>query len=227
MCEERVTKAIEKSAYNYPALAEALRRLEIVHCGMDMSVFIDIAEEALFTVVRGTNPSVFRDLGNDVLVALGCVPWRTSSVVCEYQTVRKRYPSYRSFGAGYSLGGTVIHEVACMFDHDPEFSFTRVDVFNAGGSPLRRQSSSLHNTNFHSHRIDGDPLSRYYQPPGIGASVEHVGRRTRKAHSLTNFVPNGLTRLTLLCEPRASAVQTQAKASNSEIEVCVFVDKTP
>ncbi|CAE8615345.1 unnamed protein product [Polarella glacialis] len=63
---------------------------------------------------------------------------------------------YDSYGCGHSLGGTVMHELACRFEEEPAYAFTTVDVFNAG---------------FYSHRVAGDLVSCFHEPlVEIGAS---------------------------------------------------------
>lgn len=191
MCERRISAALQNAGQHYrrnQALSADLRRLVVVYASRDMACFADREEERLYTAVRGTNALSCRDLCNDVLIAAGYPPRRATTVLEEYRRVRLLYPDYQSFGCGHSLGGTVMHELAYTLEGDTELSFVRVDVFNAGGSPLRRRYTALDQTLFFSHRVDGDFVSRWYEPPG-GQNLDYKGRRGQGAHFLTNFLP--------------------------------------
>mmetsp|Transcript_81674 Transcript_81674/g.263606 ORF Transcript_81674/g.263606 Transcript_81674/m.263606 type:complete len:269 (-) Transcript_81674:177-983(-) len=142
----------------------------------------------MFTCLRGTNPGSCRDLSNDVLVIFGCWLCRTKWVLEEYCHTRRKFPGYRSFGSGHSLGGTVMTELAHLVEEQPDLAFHRVDVFNTGGSPLARSYSGLKVTEYNSHRVQGDLVSRYFRAPG--RTLEHPQRPEYHPHSLQQFLPD-------------------------------------
>ncbi|CAE8644121.1 unnamed protein product, partial [Polarella glacialis] len=95
-----------------------------------------------------------RDLIDDARVIFGFPP-------------AGRYPSYDSYGCGHSLGGTVMHELACRFEEEPAYAFTTVD--------------------FYSHRVAGDLIgaSRGGSPPAAPgakakAGLEELSSPTRR-----------------------------------------------
>merc|ERR1712226_187282 len=106
-----------------------LARLKVVYVSPDMVGLADVSKRRLFTAVRGTDATSARDLGNDLLIALGYGTARTSEVELEYCKLRRRFPMYDSYGCGHSLGGTVMHELAQMMEKTPALAFKRVDVF--------------------------------------------------------------------------------------------------
>lgn len=191
---DKVQAALLEASREYPQFSEELQRMVVVLVTVDLACFVDHTEERCYTAVRGTSPTVCRDLCNDMLIAMGRPPNRATGVMEEYRAVRQRFPTYKSYGCGHSLGGTVMHEMAYRLERDPEFAFHRVDVFNAGGSPLRRRYTALSFTEFNAHRVAGDALSSFYVPPG-GSSrddVEHherVAGARNGAHGLGNFLP--------------------------------------
>eukprot|EP00928_Gymnodinium_smaydae_P040792 TRINITY_DN27632_c0_g1_i1.p1 TRINITY_DN27632_c0_g1~~TRINITY_DN27632_c0_g1_i1.p1 ORF type:complete len:405 (+),score=72.06 TRINITY_DN27632_c0_g1_i1:63-1217(+) len=185
-----VASALREAASEYPSMRAELDNLEVVYADADCACLVSHPQMQLFTVVRGTDVLTPRDLGNDVLVAVGASPMRVESVRKAYCKVRQRFPNYVSYGTGYSLGGTVMTDLAYQLEKDTRHFFARVDVFNAGGSPLRRRYTALHVTEFNAHRAQGDILSYFYQAPG-----RHVEWEPREdywaAHSLGHFLPEG------------------------------------
>jgi len=69
-------------------------------------------------------------------------------------------------------------------------AFRRVDVFNSGGSPFARAYTDLKVTQYNSHRVAQDWVSRYFQAPGN--TVEHPLRPEYPAHSMHHFLPEPL-----------------------------------
>jgi hypothetical protein len=154
-----------------------------------MAILVDHEDFQLFTCVRGTNPFVARDLSDDARVIMGLPPARVDDAKAAYRAVCRRFPGYRSYGCGHSLGGSVMHELAYVFEKRPEYRFTRVDVFNAGASPFQRRNSALKHTVLMSHRVTGDLVSYFYDPPG-GGTIEHKERpQFGGAHWMGHFLP--------------------------------------
>lgn len=162
-CMERV---LLKNCQLYPRYALMLGCLKVVFGSRDMVIFVDDTGRQMFTAVRGTNPMNIRDLADDALVALGYTPSRMSDVQQTYIKFRGENPSYRSYACGHSLGGAILHELACGLEACPESAFDRVDVFNAVGSPLRKGENIVNRMRFYSHRVESDLLSMFYVPPG-------------------------------------------------------------
>lgn len=206
--EDRLTTAgvlevaLVQSSQKYPVFAGDLARLQVAYAGMDVAIFVDHERRAVFTSLRGTSLSCPRDLGNDCLVALGCTSLRLAYVKEIYINIRTQYPGYTSYGCGHSLGGTVMHELACSVEIEPLLAFERVDVFNAGGSPFRRGFSALDRTEFNAHRVAGDLVSYFYRPPGGmsgtrgGRVIQHTKKPDLFAHGLGHFLPD-VRRLTV------------------------------
>jgi len=182
-----VDRAVLEATRDYPEFANELGSLRIAHCSMDMVCFVDHGGGRLFTAIRGTDTTMPRDLGNDVLIALGFSTWRTEHVQVEYRAVRDTFSTYRSYGCGHSLGGTIMHELAYSLGDEPKYAFTRVDVFNAGGSPFRQSQTPLLTTEFFSHRVVGDLVSYFYEAGGrtvlYNADPEH------NIHLMGHFLP--------------------------------------
>jgi len=187
LCIPLIEEALSKARKLYPSMEKHLRDIEVVHATDDMSCFADHTNERLFTAVRGTDILTLRDLGNDALIAFGYEPYRSGLVEAEYQIVRTKYPTYESYGCGHSLGGSVMNTLAYHLEKHPELSFTRVDVFNAGGSPLMRRYTALHRTQFNSHRVANDLISMYFQP--AGETVEHPANSEFNSHAMGHFLP--------------------------------------
>merc|ERR1712039_10772 len=145
--------ALLHSCSEYPRYGTELGRLHVVHTSEDLAIFVDHEEELLFTSVRGTNPFVPRDLSDDVLVILGYAPTRVEDVKHAYCSIRDQFPTYESFGCGHSLGGSVMHEIACSLEKEAKYAFARVDVFNPGGSPFQRRADPLTLTKFFAHCV--------------------------------------------------------------------------
>lgn len=193
-CIHRVRLALRQARLDYPDRAAELRRLVVEHASLDLVCFADHKEARLFTAVRGTdrglNPlTTPRDWNNDVLILFGLPPCRTSKALNEYRSVKSRFPLYKSFASGHSLGATIVEHLALYVEEDAPYRFSRVDVFNTGSSPLKRTPSMLTVTELHAHRVPGDWASEYYQPPG-GANLHtykpkhHVESRHRLGHFL-------------------------------------------
>ncbi|CAK0882927.1 unnamed protein product [Prorocentrum cordatum] len=184
-----VEAALVRSCLDYPRYAGKLGRLAVAHASQDMAVLVDHEDAQLFACVRGTSPFVPRDLSDDARVIMGLPPARVADAKAAYRAVRKQFPGYRSYGCGHSLGGSVMHELAYVFEKSPRYRFTRVDVFNAGGSPLQRRNAALKHTVFLSHRVTGDLVSYFYDPPG-GGTIEHKERpQFGGAHWMGHFLP--------------------------------------
>lgn len=184
-----VEAALVKSCLNYPRYAKELGRLVVAHASQDMAILVDHEGRRLFTCIRGTNPFMPRDLSDDARVILGMPPTRVDDAKSAYRSACKRFPDYKSYGCGHSLGGAVMHELAYLFETHPNCRFTRVDVFNAGGSPLQRRYSALRHTVLMSHRVTGDLVSYFYEPPGGGTIDHKVRPQCGGAHWMGHFLP--------------------------------------
>lgn len=182
-----VDRALMEAMKDYPEFADDLGNLSIVHASADLVCFVDHLGCRIFTAIRGTDFLTPRDLGNDALIALGFSTVRAEHVRDEYRTVRERYPSYKSYGCGHSLGGVVMHELAYSLGDQREYAFTRVDVFNAGGSPFGRSQTPLADTEFLSHRVVGDLVSYFYQP--LGRTVLYEPDPEHSVHLMGHFLP--------------------------------------
>jgi len=192
---EMVEAALLRSCLLYPRFAGELRKLVVVAADEDLAIFSDARGRRLFTSLRGTSPFKARDLGDDALVALGYPPTRVECVRRIYRGVRDQFLGYRSYGCGHSLGGSVLHELACSLEQEPAYAFDRIDVFNAGGSPLQPTTSALRRTAFFSHRTEGDLVSLFYKPPGgidNGSSrvvLHQVDPMSGSVHRMGHFLP--------------------------------------
>jgi len=187
-CSERVDAVLQEACDEYPQFAGELRALSVVGACADFSFFADHGSKNLFMAVRGTDFRVCRDICNDIDIALGYPPRRAACADREYRKVRSQFSQYASFGCGHSLGGSIMHELAYNLEKESDYAFVRVDVFNAGGSPLRRRYTALNRTEFNSHRVVGDLVSLFYEPPG-GKTIEHDRVPNIDAHRLVHFLP--------------------------------------
>lgn len=187
-CADRVEAVLQDACDEFPQFATELQALTVVGACDDFSFFADHDSKNLFMAVRGTDLRVCRDICNDVYIALGYPPRRAASADREYRKVRSQFSQYASFGCGHSLGGSIMHELAYNLEKEPDYAFVRVDVFNAGGSPLRRRYTALNRTEFNSHRVVGDLVSLFYEPPG-GKTIEHDRVPNIDAHRLVHFLP--------------------------------------
>jgi hypothetical protein len=204
-CAGTIEVALTQSCLKYPAFQRELACLQVVHATPDITILVDHEGKRLFTSIRGTNVATARDIGNDVLVVLGCNTVRSSYIEETYTEVRKNYPTYKSYGCGHSLGGTIMHELACTVENDPELVFQRVDVFNAGGSPFKRGFKELVHTEFNAHRTGGDLVSFFYRPPGSGITrggrvIQHPTDPRYHAHRLGHFLPPRRTTMQAIVE---------------------------
>jgi len=194
-CACVVEMALVQAITKYPLYADELARLVVAHASPDVAIFVDHEKQRIFTSVRGTCPTSARDLGNDALIVFGVTPARVYYVRHTYASIRKLYPKYESFGCGHSLGGSIMHDLAHGVEEEPELRFDRVDVFNAGGSPFRKNYSALNYTEFNAHRVAGDIVSYFYQPPGAGGNsrggrtIQHDLDPKFMAHGLGHFLP--------------------------------------
>lgn len=188
-----VEAALLQACQMYPRYEKELGRLLLVHVGEDLLIFADHKTRRLFTALRGTNPLKARDLADDARVALGYPPARADDAICSYSRIRRQFSVYETYGCGHSLGGSVLHELACRVGKDPSLAFTRVDVFNAGGSPLQQPAVALWRTRFFAHCVEGDMVSLFYEPPGgngCGAQViVHKEDPRFGKHRMGNFLP--------------------------------------
>lgn len=186
-CNEQIEIALLEARRTYPQYKEELGRLRVVHASHDLTIFVDDLELRMFTSLRGTDCRTCRDLCNDLLIIGGCWLCRTKWARAEYCHARRILgANYASYGCGHSLGGTVMTELAHILENDELFKFTRVDVFNTGGSPLSRGYVGLSKTVFFAHRVPGDWVSRFFHVPGI---QEHPQRPEHCSHSLHHFLP--------------------------------------
>mmetsp|Transcript_72811 Transcript_72811/g.201867 ORF Transcript_72811/g.201867 Transcript_72811/m.201867 type:complete len:392 (-) Transcript_72811:256-1431(-) len=192
---ESVATALHRASLEFPRHAAELRALDVVHACLDMVVLADHERRRLFTAARGTDnklrrATLPRDIGNDALVVFGLGPRRVRRLTRAYAQACEHCPGYASFGAGHSLGGTVIHGLAVWAEVGSRSSaFRRVDLFNPGSSPLakvfpRRRPKR---TEVHCHRVVGDLVSRFHSKEG----VRHEHRRVQGVHPhlLTHFLP--------------------------------------
>mmetsp|Transcript_38541 Transcript_38541/g.86669 ORF Transcript_38541/g.86669 Transcript_38541/m.86669 type:complete len:413 (-) Transcript_38541:56-1294(-) len=201
-CRERIQRRLDKVCPEFPEQEDILRRLEVVHATLDLTICADNTEEKLYVAARGTdlregiNPwTTPRDLTNDLQIFIGQSPARASQVAQEYRKVRKEYPKYRTYCSGHSLGGNVVQQLAQTMEAEEDFRFTRVDIFNTGASPLRRCVVDIMHTDFRVHRVAGDWVSQYYDVHKIAPSVvmttlqpkEHLSDRP---HNLGHFLPD-------------------------------------
>ncbi|CAE8635913.1 unnamed protein product [Polarella glacialis] len=197
-CVGRIQLKLAEVARDYPDHEPVLRRLVVEHASLDLVCFVDHEEERLFTAARGTDRSLHplttsRDVQSNVNILLGTCPGRAEAAVQEYTAVRKRFPKFRSFGTGHSLGGTVVLHVAKSAELLPDMSFTRIDVFNTATSPLTRSLAVLTTTAFHAHRVPGDWASwgLCIFDPGMGTVHTHeVKLHLRDTHALGHFLPD-------------------------------------
>lgn len=185
-CHDRVEVALLHARSDYPRYRKELSRLRIAHSSHDLTIFVDDEEKRMFTSLRGTDFRTCRDLCNDLLIICGCWLCRTKWSREEYCHTRRAFPNYKSYGCGHSLGGTVMTEMSQLLE-DTEFAFDRVDVFNTGSSPFGGNFSDFKVTQYNSHRVQGDVVSRYFRAPGM--SVEHPARPEFCSHSLQHFLP--------------------------------------
>lgn len=186
-CNERIEVALLAAKNDYPQFRQQLQRLRVAHASYDLTIFVDDVEKRMFTSLRGTDCGTCRDIGNDVLIFFGCWLCRTKWAKEEYCHTRSQYPNYVSYGCGHSLGGTVMTELAHLVECQGDFAFHRVDVFNTGGSPISRGYTNLKVTQFRSHRVQGDLVSRFFRGPG--ELCEHPQRPEFCSHSLQHFLP--------------------------------------
>jgi len=186
-CQERIAVALLAARSDFPRFRAQLGRLKIAHASHDLTIFVDDEERRMFTSLRGTDCRTCRDLCNDVLIFCGCWLCRTKWAKEEYCHTRREFPGYQSFGCGHSLGGTVMTEMAHLVEDDAALAFERVDVFNTGGSPLGWSYCGFKATQYYSHRIVGDIISRYFSSPGN--AHEYSGRPEFCSHSLQHFLP--------------------------------------
>mmetsp|Transcript_120504 Transcript_120504/g.341490 ORF Transcript_120504/g.341490 Transcript_120504/m.341490 type:complete len:327 (-) Transcript_120504:84-1064(-) len=177
---------LAQQAEMYPGVKQ-LSRLCTVSVSGDMVCFASHTEKKLFVAVRGTDAFTARDMGNNMLIAVGKETMRSAVVREEYCRVRDRFPEYSAVGCGHSLGGSVMHELAYRLESEDRFAFTRVDVFNPGSSPLRRQYTTLNKTEFYSHRVVGDIVSYSYQ--SVGKSLVYAPQTGYSVHSMGHFLP--------------------------------------
>lgn len=195
-CIHRVRLALGRVCLDYPDHAGELRHLRVEHASLDLVCFANHKEEQLFTAVRGTdrmlNPlTTPRDWNNDVLILFGMPPCRTSKVIAEYKAVRERFPTYRSYGSGHSLGGNLVEHLALYVQEEPRFCLCRIDVFNTGASPLRQTPNMLTKTELHAHRVPGDWASWYYRPPSRANLHTYKPKmHVSSQHALGHFLPD-------------------------------------
>lgn len=191
--EKLVERELLRSCKQYPRYAADLRHLVVVHASEDLTILVDNKHQKMYTSVRGTNPLKARDLKDDARIVLGFPPERVALAKETYCRIRDSFLGYDSYGCGHSLGGTVMHELTCCLEQDSIYAFKRVDVFNAGGSPFRPKGSALTHTEFYSHRVAGDLVSFFYEPPkspaGDRGNVEHVEKPQIWSHGLGHFLP--------------------------------------
>jgi len=188
-----VQAALLEAAASYPDFRGALGRLVVEQADADMAIFADHTAQRIYVSIRGTDPLSVRDISNDALVLLGFGPARVRAVEEAYREVKQRHPGYAAYGCGHSLGGTIMHHLACKMSREEALAFRRVDVFNAGGSPMRMsRSRSLPWTRYYSHRVRGDLVSLFYRPPAShrkSVEIQHPGKPDLAPHRLGHFLP--------------------------------------
>lgn len=186
-------------ATDYPAHEEILRRLHVEGASLDLVCFADHAAGRLFAAVRGTDRSLNPlttpdDVRSNMHVILGYGPARAEAALSEYRTLRRRFPHYDAFGCGHSLGGAVILHVAKSVEEEPEFVFTRIDVFNTAMSPLPAATPApLAATELHVHRVSGDWASwglRFFDPGSGKVHTHNAKTSIQDPHSLRHFLPD-------------------------------------
>lgn len=187
--QRRVEQGLAEAAAKFPQFADEIQRTRIIHVDVDMAIFVDDQERRMYTSIRGTSPDVCRDICNDCFITFGRPPPRLHKCCEVYRRVRREHAEYKSYGCGHSLGGAIMHELAYRMEKDPALAFVRVDVFNAGGSPLKRRYTALSRTEFNAHRVQGDLVSAWYEPPTLSRKIQHVQRTSIGAHGLGHFLP--------------------------------------
>lgn len=181
-----ISRGLLEKQRHFPQF-KGLQRLHVVFANTDMACFADFERGRLYTSVRGTDIRSLKDLGNDLQIMFGFAPNRASFIQTQYCVVRDQFPTFMSFGCGHSLGGSIMHELAYKMEREPEYAFERVDVFNAGGSPLRRTYTGLRRTQFNSHRVKGDIVSAFYG--SIGNDKEYTPHPDHNSHAMATFLP--------------------------------------
>merc|ERR1740138_995967 len=184
---ERLHIAVLEAAYIYPNFRSELVSLEIVHYDTDFVCFANHGQKQLFSAVRGTSKAVGRDLVNDTQIAFGLAPGRANWVAQEYCKVRREHPRYESFACGHSLGGTIVSEMARMLDKHSAYAFTRVDIFNPGGSPLQDAYPQCRQTDVKVHRVPGDVFSAFYDARADIRTYEK--KPAFYTHAMGHFLP--------------------------------------
>eukprot|EP00927_Polykrikos_kofoidii_P012947 TRINITY_DN1563_c0_g1_i2.p1 TRINITY_DN1563_c0_g1~~TRINITY_DN1563_c0_g1_i2.p1 ORF type:complete len:334 (-),score=52.07 TRINITY_DN1563_c0_g1_i2:74-1075(-) len=218
-CAEKIEMALLQCRREFPKYREELSRLTVVYATLDVSIFADHSSKLLFTAVRGTDPNLNhlttpRDMNNNILVFCGFAPSRVNSVLQAYKSVRHDFPTYMSYGSGHSLGGNVLQELAKRVEEDPTYGFTRVDLFNIGGSPLQSCLTPLHKTEFNVHRVPGDPISSWHRSSTRRVTVKK--KPDFHPHSLGHFLP-----------PRESADETMGETTSRLVGLCCGSRQTP
>mmetsp|Transcript_21934 Transcript_21934/g.51285 ORF Transcript_21934/g.51285 Transcript_21934/m.51285 type:complete len:407 (-) Transcript_21934:99-1319(-) len=202
-CRERIQRRLqEKVCFEFPTHRHLLLRLEVVHASLDLTILRDQEEEKLYVAARGTdfrsgiNPwTTPRDLSNDLQIFVGVSPGRAVQVAKDYQLVRRRFPKYKVYGSGHSLGGNVIQHLAESMEDDETYRFSRIDIFNSGASPLRPSAvSSRGHTDVYVHKVAGDWVSRYHlettpKPSSVILTTYQPKKHLGDRHALGHFLP--------------------------------------
>eukprot|EP00930_Biecheleria_cincta_P063284 TRINITY_DN48806_c0_g1_i1.p1 TRINITY_DN48806_c0_g1~~TRINITY_DN48806_c0_g1_i1.p1 ORF type:complete len:351 (+),score=31.82 TRINITY_DN48806_c0_g1_i1:45-1097(+) len=196
-CAQRVQYKLSEIASEYPDHESTLRVLQVEHASLDLVCFADHGGHKLFVAVRGTDPAlnpltVRGDMHSNMNILLGYSPKRADTALEEYRNVRRRFPTYATYGSGHSLGGAVVCHVAKSVELQEELSFERVDVFNTATSPLTRSLAILEGSVLHAHRVPGDWASwgLCIFEPGTGIVHTHeIKPHVRNRHALGHFLP--------------------------------------
>merc|ERR1719356_862309 len=197
----------------------------------------DHASHELFVSIRGTDKdmrraTLARDLGNDALIFFGFMPVRVRTIAAEYRAVCKTLPGYTAYGTGHSLGASIVEYLAIWAEKRPRItSFARVDLFNPGSSPFQGAADVRisvtplrRRTNMHSHRVQGDVVSKFHVPRG----QDHIypRRAHMSAHVLGQFLPltdaGGVSvkRIAPHTVPKAVAHVNAMQAAARDIVIC-------
>jgi hypothetical protein len=128
-------------------------------------MYLNHAEKHLIVGYRGTEATDTKDIASDAQIILGVsgVDKRVKSSLRIYDSIQAKYPDYRKWVCGHSLGGTIAYIIAKH--RNP----ARVTVFNPGSAPNTLFIQMLTDTmkkagwtkNVYTYKILGDVISAF------------------------------------------------------------------